>query len=344
MKVTILLFLLNITSVFRNCYCTNSIPSASSFQILSNHLFPRTVWMFQDGDLPVSTNKMMQVTDSSLSKEWSVIHLNLSTVRDFCDISTLSLHRASLTGSQVSDYVRICVLERMGGWYFDNTMIVSSSDFLERHYQDIVTHNYQYFGVCNVQCPRKLVESSFFYVPQGSIVMQKWREELDVLLQMGQRNYIYSVYRNGTTFPSMIFTEYPEVDSYMIVFVSFQYVIERLIPRKTKINIIDGRDTLFKMHNDCKYDLDCMITVGRSQLEKPTYPIIKYNTWLRKYIWKGTTNHSIHPLDNIHPLIYGIKQIKPVTPICHWCILLFLFMLILQTLFYGDLPNYFLQV
>ena len=135
---------------------------------------------------------------------------------------------------------------------------------------------------------------------------------MEQLHAFGQKNYIYQVFRSGVTFPSIIFDDYPNLHSYMCAFVSFQVVLERRIPRSTQIIIKLGSDTIFQMQEDCNYDMKCMKQESRRQLANPTYPIVKFNTWLRRRVWPNSTREFEMPEDSLHPLICGIR-------ISIWC-------------------------
>ena len=279
------------------------------YAAVNQEKYPRIIWMYFDRELPDSISAMVSITNTTLRSHWAITMVDSNNLFNFLPPSIFPPHFSALVPAHKSDFIRVKLLERYGGWWLDSTLVVSSLVWFESIYSTIVTSSSQFFGVCHHMCPSsRHVETSFLFAPLNSTVLRYWSNEIDKLHTIGTENYMYNAYRGGVTFTDHAFQPYPMVYPYLDIFVSFQVVLQRLIPRHLPLTLLRGRDTIYKINFDCHYNVKCMREKILTELNNPgstRYPFMKINTWLRKSIWKDSTNHSMKVVETVHPLIVG---------------------------------------
>lgn len=246
------------------------------------------MWSFYDRQMQPVIKEMFDITMENVGSKWEYNFLSYNNLSLFLNISSFPPHFYHLLPAHQSDYIRMMLLEKYGGWWIDTSLIINDNSILEEFYKEITEKKAEFFGVCNIQCPRKLVENGFIYAPKGSIIIKKWREEMEEINREGLSNYIYNTYRSGVTFHYGLFNfNYPNLRTYMTAFVAEQKVFDRLIPRNTSIIIKEGSETLYAMHRYCKEKNLTYSSLFFDKEKRKTFPLIKINSWLRKRMFKG---------------------------------------------------------
>lgn len=97
------------------------------------------------------------------------------------------------------------------------------------------------------------------------------------MFDMGYRNYIYSVNREGFVFSPRIFSNYPNTNSYFATFAALAKTMFQRIPRKTPA-IIQPSLFIFNYFDDCNWKLNC-ICEHFSLINE--YPILLQNSLRR---------------------------------------------------------------
>lgn len=231
---------------------------------------------------------MYDITRENVKDKWKYNFISYNNISLFLNITSFPPHFYKLLPAHQSDYIRMRLLEEYGGWWIDTSLIINDNNIMEEFYKEIVDMKAEFFGVCNLECPRKLVENGFIYAPKGSIVIKKWREEMEEINKEGLSNYVYNTYRQGVTFHYGLFNfNYPYLRTYMTSFVAEQKVFDRLMPRNTSIIIKDGRDTLYAMHKYCEENKISYSSLYFDKEKRKMFPLIKINSWLRKRIFIG---------------------------------------------------------
>lgn len=163
----------------------------------------------------------------------------------------------------------------------------------------------------------KHVENNFMYAKRGSTIIKKWLDELDIAYKVGQKNYIYEVYREGVNIPRITFTSYPLINPYMVSFVAFEKVVFRYAQRNASIIIKPSDDVLYTMHryvrkNKVKFK-DAYFNL---ELRKQ-FPIFKLGGWIRVKLFKekrisGFESYEVFPLKEGSEggLSIGMKMIQ----------------------------------
>ena len=252
----------------------------------SEDRYSRYIWSFYDPFDTPGVDRITQHTKEVLNRDWKYRYITNENVSSFLNVSTFPPHYYQLSPAHQSDYLRLRLAEKYGGWWIDGDMLVSSSKYFEDIYNIMKTEKKEFFACCII-CPRKAIENGFFYAPKGSILIKHWLSELEREHSIGQKNYFYDIDNKGVTTTYYSWKKYPEVDTYLSSHVALQYVLERLIPRNTSMLIYKSAETHYKLINDCNGQTECIKKQTLKQFENGTYPITKFIHPLRDVLWPG---------------------------------------------------------
>lgn len=250
--------------------------------------YPRIMWSFYDRKMQKPIQEMLDKTLETVKDKWTFNFLTYENLSNFLDVSTFPSNLRNTLPAHQSDYIRLRLLEKYGGWWIDTALIINSNDIMEDFYSEAVTKHSHLVAVCNVQCPRKLIEDGFMYAPKGSIVIKEWLKELEKAHVMGQQNYIYSLYRSGVTFPFYIFEpNYPIARPYMTTYAAQQKTLDQIVPRNTTILIHRPEVSLYQLNYECHKNAYCVRRVYFNKEKLKKYPIVKLNSWVREIVFRS---------------------------------------------------------
>lgn len=294
--------------------------------------FSRYVWSFYDRKMPDIIQRIFDRTYNIVSKNWEYKYLTYDNISLYLNTSLFPSHFKKMLPAHQSDYVRLCLLSKYGGWWIDTAIIVNNDSIMEEMYEEGKESNAELVGVCYLQCPRKLIETSFFYAPKGSVILKEWMKEFAFAEEIGESNYLYKIYREGITFPQITFgPKYPFIDPYMVVFGAQQKALDRNIARNTSMVIHPAVDSIFKLINECNRNPKCINKTLNNKEKVKEYRVIKMNSWLRRKLFpKGKTVTAYDPFYEPHPLIAGMKISNK--DIITLCLSLFFYIIGLYTL------------
>lgn len=243
--------------------------------------YPRIIWTYYVGNMAPYIKDMLDKTISTLNTTWKYYFLTDKNISDYLNISGFPSYFPLLLPQHQSDIIRLYLLEKYGGWWMDTALLVSDNKEIERIYNKIVENKAEFYATCVYECPIKDVENGFMYAKTGSMIIKKWREEVDNVYLVGQENYIYNVYREGVNFPRMTFGVYPYINPYMVTFAAFEKVVFRLVPRNASKLIEESYDVIYTMHNYVDQKGLSFKDVYFNEELRKKFPVIKLGGWLR---------------------------------------------------------------
>lgn len=269
---------------------SNDVSETNEMELknINNNLeYPRIIWSFYDRELPLPIREMVDTTLENIEGKWKFYFLTYENVSSYIDISKFPPWFYGYLPAHQSDFIRLLLLEKYGGWWIDSSIIINDNLVLEDLYKECVDKKCELVAICNKQCPRKMIENSFFYAPKGSEVIKEWVKEVSQVHELGRENYMYSLYRTGVTIPSDVFwPKYPVMSPYLSSFAAQQKALDRLVPRNTSLVIHKGQDLLFKLNYDCKLNIKCIKKNYMNKNKRKEYPIIKLNSYVRLELFK----------------------------------------------------------
>ena len=261
--------------------------------------YPNNVWMYYDGELPQLLLTLYQRAHDVLKYNWNLQLLTPLSLHLFLDSQSFPKTFHLYTPQAQSDLIRLMLLKKYGGWWIDVSTIINSDLFMIQARQESIRTNASFFGYCFKQCPRGLIESSLIYAPKRSLFIQAWEEEYNEALLLGRSAYIYQSYRNGIDLPIQLFKPYPFIYPYFTIYATEKVALVRQIPRNTTIRTHDANTQIYKLLNDCRWQLNCSILALRSELTHRRYQVTKLWSWWRGKAWPGSG--AVSKSTNIEP-------------------------------------------
>ena len=290
-------------------HCTfdqSSIRTLSETRNIPGDRFSRDVWLFYEGASHSVITTIIQKTMSITSSAWNPHFLTFESLPDVLEMESFPPNFYDYMLSAQSDYIRLRLLEKFGGWWMDATTLVNDITWMEEVYRDVVENDAIFAGFCYVQCPFKLIESSVLYSPRGSSFIKLWREELEKAFAVGVENYIYSIYRQGFDLPQNQFIRYPSVGRYFVVYATQQYVLHYLLPRNRSLLVYKAEEVIYKLLHDCQYRTDCISEKLRMELIQPRYNVTKIWSSQRNITWPGSAANQTEHVNRLPALQVGL--------------------------------------
>ena len=245
----------------------------------------RNVWIYYDGHMVPVLVFLVEKAKETLSSRWNVHFLTAETIPHYLKRSTFPMNYNLYSPQAQSDFIRLSLISEYGGWWLDVSTILNSDSFMENALRQVKRAHAVFYGYC-MQCPRLLIESGVFYAPKDSIFIHIWKNEYRKALEIGRIHYMYQTFRSNINLPANNFIRYPIVNPYFTVYTAEQVALSR-IPRRTPLIIHNSETAIYKLLNDCRWDLNCGVAALRNELFVPRYQITKVWSWWRREAWPG---------------------------------------------------------
>lgn len=262
----------------------SSEPVRSEIVMVNSLVFPRFVWMYYEGNLSKSIERMVTITLSTLQKRWIVTLLNATTLSQYLPVEEFPSTFPLLSSQLKSDVIRLALLERYGGWWIDVTSIVANDSFMEDARERCIQTKSHLFGYCFTECSRRQVESNFLYAPLHSVIIKVWNKEIQNALLQGTTNYMYNVHRSGVGLPGGLFVPYPKIEPYFLVYATEQVALDTHYPR-CPILVDRAITQIYKLQYDCKWNRTCLRSSMNNELVEPRYAATKISHAYRQLFW-----------------------------------------------------------
>lgn len=145
-----------------------------------NFVCPKIVWSYWDypSTIPEDVEEIMNITKSSLAN-FTHIFVSEENLTDFLNVSLFPSYYSKLLPASKADYLRLCLIERYGGIWADNTIIINSKKEMEKFFFEGIEKGPQYFGFGNK--PGHIF-TNFFGACKDSKFVKKYKGEFDKLL------------------------------------------------------------------------------------------------------------------------------------------------------------------
>lgn len=236
---------------------------------------PRIIWSYwNESQIPPKVERILKERERVLST-WEQRVLNEHSVYHYIPRDRFPKGYDTLSHQAKSDWIRLYLLKVYGGCWMDASIIVNSSEGVERMYTESVRDGSELSGFYLSShtlnsVKESYIESWFIMAPPSSRVVSLWYEEFTEAVRGGFLPYKKKVF--SAIDVSNIYSRTDE-DTYLTIHSSLQYVLQVLIPSKPKLIIYDAADTMFKPHVDCKWNPECTVRFIREtpKEKQPTY-------------------------------------------------------------------------
>ena len=242
---------------------------------------PRIIWSYwNDQQIPPKVEKILKEREILLST-WQHRILNEESIYQYIPRDSFPEGYEKLSHQHKADWIRLYILKGHGGCWMDASIIVNSTDELERLYTESVETKSEFTGFYLSTHMMKSVKESyienwFIMAPPSSPVIKLWYEEYTEAVNIGFMHYKKKVFSSID-----VSNIYPKDDeyTYLTQHAALQYVLQVRMADKPNILIFDAADTMFKPHVDCKWEEPCVISyIKNTPKEKqPSYIKLRSN-------------------------------------------------------------------
>jgi len=235
--------------------------------IMTRPVYPKIIWLYWDSEpLPHTINLIKQYNKDKM-KDWDVKYLNIHTIKNYIPDSAYNTKYNDLVPANKSDWIRLYILYTYGGLWMDAGIIVNNSDALNYIYDKSLANNVQMavFKTVNedgvfkhssgVEVPL-VIDSWFILSPKGSPIIKAWLDDFTDAIQIGFLNYKRQIVKNGTDISKIHCGN--EEDTYLMVHMCIQNVIQKKLNKVPKMLILDSNDSMFRIQNMCGWDDKCI--------------------------------------------------------------------------------------
>ena len=132
--------------------------------------------------------------------------------------------------------------------------------------------------------PKNSLQSGVLYAPKGSVMIKHFLSEMERIPDYGISNYIYSAWRNGIAYNSIVFSDYPSIRTYFVVAVALQITLDRLCPRNLTLLFLNTKTTMYRLQFDCEWNNECIAAKIQNSTEMKHYSLTKLNGVNRRYM------------------------------------------------------------
>lgn len=223
---------------------------------------PRIIWSYwNDPQIPPKVEKIMRERERLLSS-WEHRVLNEETLYDYIPRDSFPEGYDGLSHQHKADWIRLYILREHGGCWMDASIIVNSTDELERLYSESLESKSEFTGFYLSTHTRNSVKESyienwFIMAPPSSRIISLWYEEYTDAVRIGFLPYKKKVFSRINV--SNIYGEFEDDSVYLTQHAALQYVLQVRLSSKPNILIFDAADTMFKPHVDCNWDVPCVL-------------------------------------------------------------------------------------
>lgn len=251
----------------------------------NRYRFPRIIWFYWNS-LPL--NKMIKmITDhwKLIMTGWKIIQLtdeNLS----FYDIDIPEYFKRESVQHK-SDWIRLCILEKRGGFWIDASIIIHSGDAIESIRNDAIRDNVDMIGFYSENQMKSLddnvFENWFIGAPIGSTFIKDWKREFEYAHQIGPYKYKKQLIHDKINLQDIFKHEY---DVYLLMHACYMKLINDIDKNKDKpykIMAYRAEDTMFLPHKK-SYFIPFIRAHMATRLDSINIPFIKLTKWDREFV------------------------------------------------------------
>lgn len=253
--------------------CTHS----NIFETFSNKQFPKVIYTYWDDDnIPEFVHKCMN-TWRQFNPDYKINILNDKILNE-----SFNLEFKSSTPARKSDYARLAVLARNGGFWLDaSTICTQSLDWINNIQQETSCEffgfNAPYFNT-NTEIP--VIESWFLAsIPKSKFMNDWYKEFLNVSTYTEDSDYVEAKKAQGIDLQNL-----GGMLPYLNIHLSC-ITIQQKNPNKYKLSHLNATDGPFKYLQDHEWKDEIAIDrLCRDVAYRMSMPIIKMRGQERKYI------------------------------------------------------------
>jgi len=239
---------------------------------------PKIIWSHWDNlnTLPAFTKNTMEERNKKLS-DWTIISIDNTNINKYINDNDYPEKYNTLGIQHQADWIRLFLLKKYGGLWLDMGIIINSGDEINKIYLDSIKERseltaFYLNGRLLNNNPMTYIENWFIMAPKNSRVINAWFDEFNLAINMGfleYRNYITNL---GVDTQFIYFSE---DDTYLTMHAAIQKIIQLNIIDTPRIKLYKAEDTMYKIHELCNWDIDCIKDTVKNDENTENIPFIK---------------------------------------------------------------------
>lgn len=251
---------------------------------LPKYEYPRIIWAYWDDvtKLPLIVKNILyartiKLEDSVINK-WDVKFLDKNTVCEYINKDEYPRNYSILGPAHQADWIRLYLLKHYGGIWLDSGIIINSVDAFNRLYHESVDYNSEltcfYLNSKTINNdPMTFIENWYILAPKNSRVINAWYDEYTLAIHMGFLSYRHDLTHKGVI-ADQVYLWGPQ-DTYLTMHAALLKIIQLNIVKDPNILLYKAEDTMFKLHEICDWDSNCIINKLKTDKSIKNIPYIK---------------------------------------------------------------------
>ena len=226
-----------------------------STEAFENYNLPKIVWSYWDSELPTQIQQFVK-HNTKVLKGWKYIVVTKENESTYINPEDKP-NTNKLSIEHYSDWVRLYLLKNYGGVWMDISIILNES--LDEFYNQSIVVDSELSGFRGKHFETTdipVIENWFIMAPRGSEVIQLWLEEFEKAIDMGFLAYKKEALKNDVNFQNIFGKSMREV--YLTQHGCLQVVLQKRLAREPSMYLEDAVDSMFKIHDECKWDKTCL--------------------------------------------------------------------------------------
>lgn len=227
---------------------------------------PKIIWCYWDSNTPKGIENIINKNKKVLHG-WEFRFLTNETVKKYINEFPTGYDELGIPAK--SDYIRLFLLKKYGGCWMDASIIINDRNFIEDLYNKSIKNKCELTGCfwdgeidketqLRLNTPNLYIESWFIIAPKDSEIISLWFDEFSSAIRMGFLNYKKQIFKDGVNIIPKIYNK-DDDNVYLTVHSCIQTVLQRRLNKFPNIQLINAKDTFFKLHTDCDWGCECMV-------------------------------------------------------------------------------------
>jgi hypothetical protein len=285
MDQNILLYLLIFGAVLFAYFYFVYIFNSNNNKNKSNYEIPKTIWSYWNTEQkPKLIEDIQKYNTKNINGKYKIIFLTDQTLNQY--IPTIPSYLTTIEHIQAkSDWIRLYLLKTYGGIWLDASIIINNVNAIDNLYNESIANMCQFTGFTldkNGSSKRGIplfIENYFIIAPKQSTLITAWFNEFEYAIKKGFLKYKKEdILDQGIDVRSIY--NY-ETDVYMTMHACMQKLVQKKLETIPKMILKRAEETLFKLHEDCKWNSICVMNNLKDNTNVKNIPFIKLHRFDR---------------------------------------------------------------
>jgi mannosyltransferase OCH1-like enzyme len=274
--IVILALVLFYYCIKHNIYLNNQVSKFDNINTNNANEIPKLIWAFWDNDdIPITVQKCID-TWKKYNPDYKITIVSKKNIKEYIDDVDIFGLKYANTPQRTSDFIRVYLLKRYGGFWIDASIMLTSNlewirDIQKKDNYEVVGYYIERFTT-NQDYP--VIENWFFACVPNSNFLNKWYE---IFMKINEYDNIDD-FVNFITKESNVDIQKIDSPGYLTMHISAQYVMQKLMTIediKKQLYLMKAEDGPFKYLHSNNWEQHKAIKAICENSEFKT-PIIKF--------------------------------------------------------------------